>query len=494
MRTDASTSKVKPKQLYIVLGAIAAIALALRIWAAHGALWLDEAWSAVFAHEAATPASVFFRINHDNNHHLNSLWMQLTGWGAPPLLTRSLSIITGTLTVIIAGLIGARHGLLEAALTAGLFAISPIMVNYSSEARGYAPMVLALVCAIWLIDRWLSDRSRPPPARMLGLVTMLGMLAHLTMLFGLAALAAWSLFSLIRTLPLRTAIHDFGVLMTRAVLGAFSILAIVTIAALGSPSGHFEVGSYTPYTGRILIEGVSLMFAYTVGIPPQAPPSIIMGILIILTLAAMCLLSPRDRLPFYAVAIFGLPLAVAILHIGNSGYPRYYLVTSVAYLLLLADASAIALRHATWQRLIAMLGLLAIGAGSVALNARLVAHSRGDPGPAIDAMIRRFPSGTTVLIGQLRDKAVIEAAAASYRYPVRITQDKCADAPFLFIEQASEAALPMQPEVCGDRYRAIARHGSAAALSGMAWHLYERVPPRNPSQAARRSSAARSTS
>ena len=87
------------------LGAITLIALMLRIAAARGGLWLDEAWSAVFAREVATPLGVFLSVNHDNNHHLNTLWLQLVGWGAPPMVQRGLSIECGAAAVPLAAAI-----------------------------------------------------------------------------------------------------------------------------------------------------------------------------------------------------------------------------------------------------------------------------------------------------------------------------------------------------------------------------------------------------
>ena len=70
---------------WAAVGAIALAGLALRIAAARGGLWTDEAWSVVYAAQARDAAGVFLRINHDNNHHLYSLWLQAVGPAAPPL-------------------------------------------------------------------------------------------------------------------------------------------------------------------------------------------------------------------------------------------------------------------------------------------------------------------------------------------------------------------------------------------------------------------------
>ena len=98
------------RRYWWLLGAIVVLGLALRIAGAHGALWLDEAWSAKQAFDAGTPLGVFLNINHDNNHHLNSLWLQFVGLGADPRIARAPAILTGTLAIYVAGRIGWRRG------------------------------------------------------------------------------------------------------------------------------------------------------------------------------------------------------------------------------------------------------------------------------------------------------------------------------------------------------------------------------------------------
>ena len=73
-----------------------AVGLLLRVLAAAGgALWTDEAWSALHAVEVQTPLGVFLSINHDNNHHLYSLWLQPIGLQASPLLARAPALAAG---------------------------------------------------------------------------------------------------------------------------------------------------------------------------------------------------------------------------------------------------------------------------------------------------------------------------------------------------------------------------------------------------------------
>src|SRR3954451_2126400 len=133
------------------VGAIALIGLALRIAAAQGGLWTDEAWSVIYAAQARDPIGVFLRINHDNNHHLYSLWLQAIGPAAPPLLARAPAIIAGSLCILVAAVFAGRRSASAGLLAALLFAVAPIFLVFGSEARGYSMMLLAALTMLLLV-------------------------------------------------------------------------------------------------------------------------------------------------------------------------------------------------------------------------------------------------------------------------------------------------------------------------------------------------------
>src|SRR6476646_7736096 len=94
---------------WAAVGAATLAGLALRIAAARGGLWTDEAWSVIYAARAGNAAGVFLRINHDNNHHLYSLWLLAIGANASPMLARLPAIVAGTLCVPLAALLVAKR-------------------------------------------------------------------------------------------------------------------------------------------------------------------------------------------------------------------------------------------------------------------------------------------------------------------------------------------------------------------------------------------------
>ena len=102
--------------------------------------------------QARDPIGVFLRINHDNNHHLNSLWLQAVGMHASSVLMRAPAIPAGSLMIPAAALLFAKRSAAAATAAAALFAFSPIMVTYGSEARAML-MMLAVLLMVLLVAK-----------------------------------------------------------------------------------------------------------------------------------------------------------------------------------------------------------------------------------------------------------------------------------------------------------------------------------------------------
>lgn len=457
------------RRAWLWLGLIVGVGLVLRVTAAQGALWLDEAWSAKLAQEAGTPIGVFLNINHDNNHHLNSLWLQFVGAGASPVLARALSIVTGTLAIGAAALVAAPRGRLVMLATAWLFAISPILVTLDSEARGYAPMTLALLAAVCVVDRQLAG-SPYQPRTALSLCFFLGTLSQLTMVFGACAVIGWYMFAIWRRSGWRYAaeatLRMFAVPLTALV----AALVIVFVPALLSRTG-FQFGRYDPFEPLQYLHGVTEMIGYSVALP-DGGHWLIAGALALLVLARP---AGTSKLAFYRLAIFAFPLMLALLQLGNAGHPRYYLVAGVALLLLIGELVAIGWRSGGAWRWVGAAGLLAISLSALALDIDLIRNQRGDPGAAVNAMRARAPAGATVILDRSTGYAMIEQAAARERYPVTIQEAGCPPQRFLLVDRFHGETFPSQILRCGGRYLTVAGR-RARGLSGTDWTLYERRP------------------
>ena len=454
----------------LLVGAIVALGLGLRIAAAQGGLWLDEAWSAELARQAGTPLGVLLNINHDNNHHINSLWLQTVGYAAPPMLQRALSIVTGTIGIAVAAEIFRPRSRRIALIAALLFAVSPMIVTMGSEARGYAGMTLALLSAIVLVDRWLVNECADGVAFRLSLCFFLGALSQLTMVFGCVSLIGWVYCTLAQRHGLRIAAWRTLALFAVPLVVLGTVVAFVAAAAFASPTG-FQFGGYEPFHVLLFLHAVIEMLGYTVGYPVVSlwliPPALL---LVVLARQAGVM-----HLAFYRLAIVAFPVALALLQVGNTGHPRYYLVAVIALLLLIAETAGNATVRGGWQRRGALAGVAAMLAGCLWQDADLIRNQRGNPDRAIFTLQARAPRGATVLLDRASGLAMLTSAAAHWRYPIAIVETGCRPARFLFVDRFKGETFPDAPARCGAHYHPIAA-ARAHGLSGTHWTLYERRP------------------
>lgn len=457
-----------PSRIMILLAV--AIGLGLRIAAARGGLWLDEAWSAVYAAEARTPLGVFTAINHDNNHHLNSLWLQTIGLFAPPLLARAPSIIAGTAGILVAAAIGARRSVATAMIAAMLFAVSPMLVNLGAEARGYATMVLAFLGAILIVDRWLDDPSAAPPRLTLGALAAFGLLSQLTMAFGLVAIAGWVLLRLLMTGWRAKALRRTFDLMVPAIIAMLLMFTLVFGAAASSTTG-LQVGSYESFAFGGFIEALDQLIANSIGVSLSLAWATVIAMFLV-ALSAWFVPVLRPRIAFYLLTIVGLPAMFLLLQLPNSHYARYYLIAGIGILLLAAEWLGSTMRRPGTVRA-AAIALCAILVGAcVVQDARLIANDRADPSAPVRAMRAAAPGGASILLDNIRSVAVLQVAAASAHYPL-VIRETCPAAQFLLLDDPHYRVFPTMLHRCGAPYRAVlARH--TYGLSGLDWQLYRR--------------------
>jgi hypothetical protein len=455
---------VPKSPLPLIMLLLTLLGLGVRIAAAAGDYWLDEAWSALFARDASTVGDVLFAINHDNNHHLNTLWLRTVGWTAPPMLGRALSILCGTLAIPVAGLIAARRGVAAAGCAAALFALSPILVTYGSEARGYAPMLLALLVSILIVDRQIGGRPIRYGAEWFGLAAFIGMLAHVSMLFGVAALAGWMAIVEARSAPRLAALRTSLLFSARALAAVAVVLLMIFAGAAASPDG-LRMGSITPFSLVAFVDAVAHMLAYTLGWPWLAGSWMLAALLLPRLIRREPSLA--DRMPFFLLAILGLPLLVLLFQPDNSAYPRYYLLSAVGLLLLLPEILVLRPRFGTMLITVVLVG-------SISADIVIVENRRADPGTAVEAMMREQPGGGFVLLEHGRDAAVLQTAAGRRGYPL-ILSETCVNADFYFVQEApGGAGFPLAALRCGRAFQPLTG-ATTKGLSGMDWQLYARV-------------------
>lgn len=467
---------------WVAVGAACVAAFALRLAAADGALWTDEAWSVVYAAEARDAAGVFLRINHDNNHHLYSLWLQAIGPGPPPLLARFPAVVAGTLTVPVAAMFAARRSRAAGLAAALLFSVSPALVTFGSEARGYAPMLLAAMLFL------LVGSGEPRGARwLLALIATMGMLSHLTMAATVALVTLWIYLDRRAALGPLAAVRKTARLAGPSLAATAAVVVLVFAAAAASSTG-LRLGGYLAFSWRDYGASLGDLATWTVGIgldPAWMGPAAVALVAAFLALRPPQWLGSRARL--YAILILAVPLAAALLQPGNAGFARYYLTSALGLLLLLAEWLGRAIGRRGRQRALALAALAAVTSAALWRDAQLAGQGRGRPDLAA-ALIGTRP----VALQPARLEAALRLAADRRGQALTIAHG-CAPAPVVLAGHGRFDRPAASIRRCGTTYRAVAA-GRAAPLSGDTWTLYaaHRLQSREPPVSGRAPQAAAS--
>jgi hypothetical protein len=452
-----------------VVGAAVLAGLMLRMAAARGGLWTDEAWSLIYARQAGDAAGVFLRINHDNNHHLYSLWLLAVGDDAPVWLIRLPAIVCGTAAILVAALVAGRKSPAVAGVTAILFAVAPLFVTFGSEARGYAPMLLAALLLILIATRAEERRAERAAPWWLALIAALGMLSHLTMAAPVALVTLWVYLDRRRALGAGQALRSTARLMGPALAATVAIAGFVFAAAAASPTG-MRLGGYDPFDWTGYVGALDALAQGTIGASSLVPwiAPLVIGVGAAATaIRAQPWLGARGR--FYAILILAVPLAVAVLHPGNSIYPRYYSCSAIGLALLVALLIGRGLSRPGAVRALATTALAAIVLASLIQDVGSIESRRGDPDRPVRLMARLAPAGARVALDLPRFEGIVSVAAERAGYRVAIVEG-CAPAEF-FLSATALASPPVRIVRCGRAMRLLAS-AAGTALTGDRWALY----------------------
>jgi hypothetical protein len=334
---------------------------------------------------------------------------------------------------------------------------------------------------VLLVDRWLADPERPPPARALAWTFLLGMLAHLTMVFVLAALGGWVLLALVAQTGPARAVAAAVRLFWPSLVAVAAVALLIAGAAWLRPQG-FTIGSTNPVALADFQVGISQLLSSTLG--PAASPLWLLPAIFALLLLAVLAVRPAwlgGRGPFYLLAIIGLPAAMALLQPPNAVMMRYYLVACLALLLLAAQLLAAIFVAGGWRRMLALALIAMIVATGLVRDGRLIANQRGHPDGPVRFLARAHPEGVRIALANPRGRAILEVAAAELDYPLIMVDGACASAPFLFVDRDPGKPDPAVLDRCGRRFVSIAS-AHTNGHSGADWALYEqrRLPSAAP--------------
>lgn len=453
------------------VAALTVLGLFLRLASARGDLWLDEIWSLRSLERLHRAGEILWGLPFDNNHILNSLWLWIVGPHAPPVLIRLESIVVGTLTVPMAARFCGRAGPVAAIAGAALAALGAIFVQFGSEARGYAGLLLMIFVAADALEDFILEPSGGGRVRFAGAVA-LGAFFHLTMLFDAAILAIATLLRLYELGRPRRQLVTSGVELAFAgVLGALPAVGFLATSVLSTHSLH--LGTSTPFSFTGLAHSLTTIYAATLGLPYDLPIALTVFVCAALTLAAIFYVGARAAiLPLTSIL---LPALFALLaQAPNVQYPRFFLIATLGLVVLTSRVAAKLWSEGQRLPVACVALLLILGNGIHAYD--LIRLGRGD----IQTLVARMEAhGASTFATNLPAETWVSLHFYDPRGELREVRpsDWCGDAPDWYVLTDRPALERPVLTFAGGRCRAIYEIDTTvrrAPLSGLGYALYRR--------------------
>lgn len=351
----------------------------LRFWASLDNFWLDEIWSWMMVRQLKSPLEIFTRLHYDNNHHLNTWVLYAFGPEAPLYLYRLPAVLAGTCAVLLCGWVAHRWSRPAAVAATLLTGCSFLLIQYSSEARGYAYLLFFTMASFAVVQASL-DRRRAMWDVMFACCAILGFLSHLTYLFAYVALVAWSLWRMIRRDGWLSRRHIVPIIFLVLIPSVFMLVLYLVDLRYIVVGGGNENSIWT-----VIAQATSAAF----GGPLEGLATVWITIAIgLVALVALFLLyrSDIDLWVPMIIGIFLLPAVVLLVARPQWPYPRYFLV-SMLFLQLLVSWLLGWLYQRSYGKVAYVLILATILTGNAVLMARLLTNGRGGYEAAVRYML-----------------------------------------------------------------------------------------------------------
>lgn len=462
----------------VALGTAHLMAWALMIVAAWGDLWFDEIWSLALVKEAKTWAELLTRFHHDNNHLLNSVFLQLMGDQKPPIVYRLLAVLSGMGSISVIMYLAKPWGNWAMLFSVLLAGTSYPLTLYFSEARGYAP---AIFFALLSYSALLANLRQFKLSSLLLFWTtnVLGILAHLTFLIVSTSLLVFSLArpvdageSPICKLARLLILH----LPPVTFFGWFYLFFVQDMVVGGGP---------THSVWSVIRQASALLIGFPEG--PLFSGLAMIAVLAIMVAGVYNLYSASDgQWLFYLMVLFVSPIVMLIITQPQYLYFRYFVVCFPFFYLLLAHL--LAHWYGGWPKQTRPLVLVALAiliAGQMIGVFQLLVLGRGSYTAALARIAASSPAERPVRIGSTHDfqnQLLVEFFVSSrpelqrLRYVAQPNWDR--ENPDWLITHSQHPSYRPPPGVniapigtymFVDTYR-------FSGISGWNWFLYRREP------------------
>jgi len=295
-------------------------------------LWMDEIWSIELVRELHSALGVFTQTHHDNNHYLNSLFIYFCGQRGDWAGYRILSEIAGIGTIVLAWIIGARRDQWTAFFSMFLVSFSYVAILYSSEARGYAPLVFFCFLCFLSLESFF-DKPRWQMAALFSLSAVLGLTSHLTFIIFLSASLIWPWLRLFQSESTLAGIAGWTFAFYAIPLFYLGALYLIDLR-------YLQIGGGTPIS---VLDGYGATLAWVLGGPNASWLQRFTGAITAVGLIAGLAMLIKERSSewvFFVSATVVVPLSMPLFEHGTLHYVRYFIVAFAFMLLLLGRVLA----------------------------------------------------------------------------------------------------------------------------------------------------------
>ena len=461
-----------------VLAAVVAVAAFVRLAASWNDLWLDEIWTLKLIGDLHSPLEILTSLRHDNNHVLNSLLcyvLRPIGWDwlyrLPALLASVATVALGAWLATLDGVSASdARPQLRALVTALVLGASYPLVQWGSEARGYA---LALAFGLGAIAVAVRDGLRPrsSAAPACWALLVLAFLSHALALHVLTAMTVWGAVRTLRRDRPATSVETLAwwFAVPLAAFGAFYAFFLRGIKV----GGGNRVGIWPPLQHAL---------AVVTGLPLDLPIVLLLVIVLGIAAAGMWMLARlgSDLWVLYLVGIVVSPAALAVVQQTDLYAERYFLVSMLLWLLLVARLLAWLVARGGAARMAAVVGLVLFGLSNGARIVALIETGRGSYQAALRYMVAHTTGDVTAIASDhdFRNRLVVEYFGPRMPKQVRYVSRADGSPTQWYLMQKSFGDDPPLPRIVVPRgtYRLVVTYPTAM-LSGLAWFVYERELP-----------------
>lgn len=363
--------------------AILVLATILRWSVSENDLWLDEVWSVDTAVAVHSPVEILTAIHHDNNHYLNTFWLWCCGPQQQPILYRLVSLLTGISSVLLIGLIAHERGEGATIIAMLIAAVSALMVQYATEARGYASALWFALSAHIVLRQYVQSRSLAT-GLIFSAFCLGGILSHLSFLQYYFAAVYWTASAESADSPglmtwMRRMVRCHG--LAAAGIG---LLYVVDVRHLGFGGGPREQAFSVLLSALSAFAGGPLDHPFRIIVAGVVVAGIGQGVRMLRT-------ASHEEWKFYACLFVLFPVFRTVLLPPSLMFERYFLIPLGFAAIPLGVALTGLLRRGSAGFVAVAVLLLMMLVGNAVYWVDLKAHGRGGYEPIMRMMAADSP-------------------------------------------------------------------------------------------------------